>query len=115
MLRSEWDELAPTDYLLQVELELEALPPDSDRPGWSAGATGRWRLVQGGFPLLGEELASRSSTNFAYGSALGRAGSEVVASVSAHIAEAVAQVPERSPLPQSDRLKVAAKSSFVQN
>jgi hypothetical protein len=114
-LRSRWDELSPTDYLLQVELEVEALPPDVDRPGWSAGANGRWRLVRGGFPLLGEELASTSSADFAYGSGLGRAGSEVVAAVASHIAEAVVRVPERLPLPAGEPLRVAARSSFQQD
>src|SRR5690606_21854360 len=59
-VRRHGDELEPGDYLLQVELTLDALPPDASRYGWSAGAKGRWRIVRDGLPIKGEALSTRS-------------------------------------------------------
>jgi hypothetical protein len=48
------DNLAPGDYLLLVDLELDPEPADDHGPGWSASATGRWQLVRDGIPLAGD-------------------------------------------------------------
>ncbi len=96
-LRRRGDELEPGDYLLQVELNLDALPPDRSRYGWSAAAKGRWRLVRDGHPVKGESLSTRSRGDFAYGSGLGQAAGEVVDAVAAHIAQILVKLPETQP------------------
>ncbi|HEY6724329.1 MAG TPA: hypothetical protein VI197_09860, partial [Polyangiaceae bacterium] len=96
-VRRHGDELAPGDYLVQVELKLDALPPDASRYGWSAAAKGRWRVVRDGLPLEGESLSTRSRGDFAYGSGLGQAAGEVVDAVAAHIAGVVVRLPEPAP------------------
>jgi hypothetical protein len=111
-LRRRADELRPGDYLLQVELTLDALPPDANRYGWSAGAKGRWRVVRDGMPLRGETLASRSRGDFAYGSGLGEAAGEVVLAVAAHIAQVMVQLPESNTGPPVLLPPVVAKDSF---
>jgi hypothetical protein len=106
------DELEEGDYLLQVELNLDALPPDASRHGWSAAAKGRWRVVRDGLPVEGQTLSTRSRGDFAYGSGLGTAAGEVVDAVAAHIAQVVVRLPVAEPSPQVLLPPVVAKDSF---
>jgi hypothetical protein len=86
------------DYVLHVDLDLEALPPDANGPGWSAGTRGSWRLERAGMAknesLAGEQVASRSRGDFAYGAALGIGASEVIDAVAVRIGMALGAVPE---------------------
>ncbi|MEO8900724.1 MAG: hypothetical protein ABI488_03705 [Polyangiaceae bacterium] len=86
------------DYVLQVDLELEALPPDANNSGWSAGTRGSWRLERAGLvskeSLAGEQVASRSRGDFAYGAPLGIGASEVIDAVAVRIGMALGAVPE---------------------
>ncbi len=91
------EEARGDDYVLQVEVALDALPPDDHGPGWSAGARSRYRLMRGESVLLEETLASRSRAEFAYGSALGQGASEVVDATAVHVATAVSQIDESQP------------------
>jgi len=84
----------PGDYVLHVDLDLEALPPDAQRPGWSAGARGKWRLERDGRTLAGEQVASRSRADFAYGAPLGAGASEVIAAIAVRIGMTLGGVPE---------------------
>jgi len=111
-LRERGDQLEPGDYLLQVELNLDALPPDASRAGWSAAAKGRWRVVRDGLPVDGQSLSTRSRGDFAYGSGLGQAAGEVVDAVAAHIANIVVRVPEPATLPPVLLPPVVAKDTF---
>ncbi|HSC89451.1 MAG TPA: hypothetical protein VLC09_19350 [Polyangiaceae bacterium] len=88
----------PEDYVLQVDMQLDALPPDASGPGWSAGAKTRFRLLQGTRVLHEETLASRSEAEFAYGSTLGPPASSVVDASVRHIAERVSLIPESKQL-----------------
>jgi len=112
-IRRHGDELEPGDYLLQVELKLDALPPDRSRYGWSAAAKGRWRVVRDGLPLEGESLSTRSRGDFAYGSGLGQAAGEVVDAVAAHIAQVVVRLPEPAPYEPVPLPPVVLKNSFT--
>lgn len=112
-VRRHGDELAPGDYLLQVELKLDALPPDRSRYGWSAAAKGRWRVVRDGLPLQGESLSTRSRGDFAYGSGLGEAAGEVVDAIAAHIAGVVVRLPESAPFEPVPLPPVVLKNSFT--
>lgn len=85
------------DYFLQVEINLDALPPDAAGPGWSAGAQSRYRLIRAGKVLSEETLASRSRAEFPYGAPLGAGASEVVEATVLHIATRVSQVEESQP------------------
>lgn len=87
----------PSDYLLQVEVTLDALPPDDAGPGWSAGARSRFRVMREGKILAEETLASRSRAQFPYGSSLGQAATEVIDATVLHVAGAVSSVPEARP------------------
>lgn len=90
------------DYVLHIDLDLEALPPDQNGPGWSAGARGNWRLERDGQTLAGEQVASRSRADFAYGAPLGAGASEVVAAIAVRIGMTLGGVPESrviSPVP----------------
>ena len=71
--------------MLHVDLDLEAIPPDANAPGWSAGARGNWRLERDGQTLAGERFASRSRTEFAYGAPLGIGASEVIDAIAVRI------------------------------
>jgi hypothetical protein len=82
------------DYVLHVDLDLEALPPDSNAPGWSAGARGNWRLERDGQILAGEQVASRSRTEFAYGAPLGIGASEVIDAIAVRIGMTLGGIPE---------------------
>jgi len=87
----------PSDYLLQVEVTLDALPPDDAGPGWSAGARSRYRVVREGKVIAEETLASRSRAQFPYGSPLGQAATEVIDATVLHVAGSVSRVPEARP------------------
>ncbi len=90
------------DYVLHIDLDLEALPPDQTGPGWSAGARGNWRLERDGQTLAGEQVASRSRADFAYGAPLGAGASEVVDAIAVRIGMTLGGVPESrviSPVP----------------
>lgn len=112
-VRQHGDELEPGDYLVQVELKLDALPPDASRYGWSAAAKGRWRVVRDGLPLEGESLSTRSRGDFAYGSGLGLAAGEVVDAVAAHIAGVVVRLPEPVPRQPVPLPPVVLKNSYA--
>lgn len=87
----------PDDYVLQVEVLLDALPPDQTGPGWSAGARGRFRLMRGAHVIAEQTTSSRSRAHFAYGSPLGEGATEVIDATVLHIAEALFSVPESKP------------------
>ncbi|MEO6601064.1 MAG: hypothetical protein ABIQ16_14380 [Polyangiaceae bacterium] len=82
------------DYVLHVDLDLEALPPDANGAGWSAGARGNWRLERDGQTLAGEQVSSRSRADFAYGAPLGAGASEVVDAIAVRIGMTLGGVPE---------------------
>jgi len=82
------------DYMLHIDLNLEALPPDANGPGWSAGARGTWRLERDGKLLSGEQVASRSRADFAYGAPLGIGASEVIDAIAVRIGMTLGGVPE---------------------
>ena len=87
----------PSDYLLQVDVTLDALPPDDAGPGWSAGVRSRFRLMREGEVLEEQTMASRSRAHFAYGSPLGEAATEVMNATLIHVSSAISQVPESRP------------------
>jgi hypothetical protein len=99
----------PSDYLLQVDVTLDALPPDDAGPGWSAGARSRFRLMREGTVLAEETLASRSRAHFPYGSPLGEGATEVVDATVMHVATAVSCVPESRPDKPKPLPQVAAR------
>jgi hypothetical protein len=82
------------DYVLYVDLGLEALPPDTTGPGWSAGMRGTWRLERDGKLLDGQQVASRSRAEFAYGAPLGVGASEVIDAIAVRIGMTLGAVPE---------------------
>ena len=84
----------PGDYRLFLDLDLEALPPDANGPGWSAGARGSWRLERDGKTLAGEQVASRSRADFAYGAPLAAGASEVIDAIAVRIGMALGGIPE---------------------
>jgi len=84
----------PGDYVLHVDLDLEALPPDAQSPGWSAGARGQWRLERDGKTLAGAQVASRSRADFAYGAPLGTGASEVIDAIAVRVGMTLGGVPE---------------------
>lgn len=92
------DKLETGDYLLTLDVTVNALPPDAEGPGWSALAAGGFRLSRDGKVLHEERLGSRSRAAFAYGAALGVGAGEVVDAFAAHVAEVLAGVAEDRPL-----------------
>lgn len=92
------DALRPGDYLLTLDVTINALPPDAEGPGWSAIAAGGFRLSRDGKVLHEERLGSRSRASFAYGSALGVGAGEVVDAFAAHVAQVLGALPEDRPL-----------------
>lgn len=90
--------LRPGDYLLQLDVTIDAAPPDADGPGWSAVASGGFRLSRDGKVLHEERLGSRSRASFAYGGALGVGAGEVVSAFATHVAQVLGAVPEDRPL-----------------
>lgn len=101
--------LRPGDYLLQLDVTLDAAPPDADGPGWSAVASGGFRLVRDGKILHEERMGSRSRASFAYGSALGVGAGEVVSAFATHVAQVLGAVPEERPLLSSPLPPVVAE------
>lgn len=87
-------DVRPGDYVLHIDLDLEALPPDGQGPGWSAGARGQWRLERDGKTLAGAQVASRSRADFPYGAPLGTGASEVVDAIAVRIGMTLGGVPE---------------------
>jgi hypothetical protein len=86
------------DYVLTLDVTLNAQAPDADGPGWSAVAAGGFRLSRDGKILHEERLGSRSRPAFAYGSALGVGAGEVVDAFAAHVAQVLGAVAEERPL-----------------
>jgi hypothetical protein len=86
------------DYVLTLDVTLNAQAPDGDGPGWSAVAAGGFRLSRDGKILHEERLGSRSRPAFAYGSALGVGAGEVVDAFAAHVAQVLGAVAEERPL-----------------
>lgn len=109
------DEPAPGDYVLTLELGLDALPPASGGPGWAALARGNWRLTRDGVELASEDLESRSRADFAYGRALGAGASEVVDAIALHIAMAVGALPESHPDQPAPLPPVMAKARVTKS
>jgi hypothetical protein len=101
--------LSPGDYLLQLDVTLDAAPPDAEGPGWSAVASGSFRLSRDGKVLHEERLGSRSRATFPYGSALGVGAGEVVSAFAAHVAQVLGAVPEAHPLQPSPLPAVIAE------
>ena len=94
----DFDDAGPSDYVLQVDLSLDALPPDDAGPGWSAGARGRYRVMREGQLLLEESFASRSRAEFAYGAPLKTGATEVVDAAIVRITDSVSRLEETRPL-----------------
>jgi hypothetical protein len=108
----------PGDYVLHVDLDLEALPPDASAPGWSAGARGHWRLERNGQTLAGEQVASRSRTEFAYGAPLGIGASEVIDAIAVRIGMTLGGIPETRlvepvPLPEVATAPLAPSTPVI--
>jgi hypothetical protein len=96
----EGDAVPAGDYLLKLDVTVDALPPDqTERTGWSALATGAFELSRDGQLLRSEKLGSRSRADFGYGSALGVAAGEVVDAFALHVAEVLGSIPEDRPFP----------------
>ena len=105
-------DLEKGDYLLQIEIVLDALPPDHSGPGWSTGAKTRFRVLRDGKILSEETLAARSRPEFAYGAPLGAGASEVVKATALHIAERVSLLPETQ-TKATEALPVVASRELV--
>jgi hypothetical protein len=105
----------PSDYLLEVEITLDALPPDDAGPGWSAGARSRFRVIREGNVIAEETLASRSRAQFPYGTPLGEGATEVVDATVLHVATAVSKIPESRPDQAKPLPRVAANPIEVKN
>lgn len=96
-LLSREDTPAPGDYVLKLELRLDAVPPAAGGPGWAAAATGRWQLERDGVALGRERVKSVSRAEFGYGGPLGYAAGEVVDAIAVHIGTVLGAVPEKHP------------------
>lgn len=97
----------PGDYVLEVDLDLDALPPDPSGPGWSAGVRGRYRLLRDGQVRFEGTLATRSRAEFPYGAPLGTGASEAMDAALQHIAREISQVEENRPDPITPLPRVA--------
>jgi hypothetical protein len=93
------DDVGPGDFLLLVDLRVEAVDADASGPGWSAAVHGSWQLVRDGIPMAREDVSSRSAAEYPYGHSLGIAAGEVLDAVALHIASTVGQLPETRPSP----------------
>jgi hypothetical protein len=98
---------APGAYVLEVDLNLDALPPDASGPGWSAGVRGRYRLLRDGQVRFEGTLATRSRAEFPYGAPLGTGASEAMDAALQHIAQEISQVEETRPDPITPLPRVA--------
>jgi hypothetical protein len=99
------------DYVLEVSVALEALPPDADGPGWSAGAKASYQLTHKGETLLSEALASRSRADFPYGAPLAQGATDTLAAIAYHIGTRVCQAPEAQPEVRPELPRVATQSA----
>jgi hypothetical protein len=97
------------DYVLTLDITLNAQAPDAEGPGWSAVAAGGFRLARDGKILHEERLGSRSRPAFAYGSALGVGAGEVVDAFAVHVAEVLGAVVEDRPLRSTPLPSVVAE------
>lgn len=86
------------DYVLKLDITIDAMAPDAEGPGWSAVAAGGFRLMRDGKVLHEERLGSRSRAAFAYGAPLGLGAGEVVDAFAAHIAGVLGAIAEDRPL-----------------
>jgi len=109
VLRDDGERLETGDYVLTLDITLDALPPDAEGPGWSALAAGGFRLSRDGKVVREERLGSRSRASFPYGAALGVGAGEVVDAFAVHIAEVLGAVPEERPLPAAPLPAVMAE------
>lgn len=100
---------APSEYVLEVDLELDALPPDPSGPGWAAGVRGRYRLLRDGKTVFESTLATRSRGEFPYGAPLGTGASEAMDAALQHIASDISQVEETRPYPVTPLPRVASR------
>ena len=101
------EDAQPGDYVLEVDLDLDALPPDPSGPGWSAGVRGRYRLLRDGQVRFEGTLATRSRAEFPYGAPLGTGASEAMDAALQHIAREISQVEESRPDPITPLPRVA--------
>lgn len=108
-LRDDGEKLETGDYVLTLDITLDAIPPDAEGPGWSALAAGGFRLSRDGKVVREERLGSRSRASFPYGAALGVGAGEVVDAFAAHIAEVLGAIPEERPLPPAPLPAVMAE------
>jgi len=91
------DKPKPGDYVLHIDLRLDAAPPSAGGPGWAAVATGQWHLSRDGKMLAGESVESRSRADFGYGRPLGVGAGEVVDAVAFHVGVLLGALPEATP------------------
>jgi hypothetical protein len=87
----------PGDYVLRIDLALDAVPPSSAGPGWAALAKGQFQLLRDGKSISAELVESRSRADFPYGRALGNGAGEVIDAIALHIAMTLAAIPEPRP------------------
>lgn len=87
----------PGDYILELELHFDALPPDAEGPGWSTGAQARYRLRRDDQTLLDETLSTRSRADLAYGEPLGLGAKDTLDATVLHVAARVSQTEESRP------------------
>jgi hypothetical protein len=92
------EDVLPGDYVLHVDVKVEGLAPDPSGPGWSARASGQWKLTRDGAVLAGQEVSARSRPDFGYGRPLGVGAGEALDAIAAHIAAVLGQLPESRPL-----------------
>jgi len=104
------DQAGPSDYVLEVDLALDALPPDAGGPGWSAGVRGRYRLLRDGRTIFESTLATRSRGEFPYGAPLGTGASEAMDAALQHIAREISEVHETRPDPVTPLPRVASRA-----
>jgi hypothetical protein len=103
------EQAEPGDYVLEVDLDMDALPPDASGPGWSAGVRGRYRLLRDGQTRFEGTLATRSRAEFPYGAPLGTGASEAMDAALQHIAREISQVEESQPAPDSPLPRVSSR------
>ena len=108
------EQAAPSEYVLEVDLELDALPPDATGPGWAAGVRGRYRLLRDGRTVFESTLATRSRGEFPYGAPLGTGASEAMDAALQHIAREISQVEETRPNPVTPLPRVASRVVPIQ-
>ena len=113
-VRQRGDALEAGDYLLRIELRLNAVEP-GEGVGWGAVGRGRWQLVRDGFSLTRERFSSHSEGRFTYGSALGVGAGEVIAAIATRISDRLGSLPEtrgQFPAPDLPDVVVETPSAF---